>query len=81
MSLRLAQIFLVGLILQLISFVFFTLVFVRFIHRVRNDEPNTWNRDRNEKSLHDWRYLALAMFISQIGVIVRKPSLRSRRPS
>ncbi|KIP04558.1 hypothetical protein PHLGIDRAFT_109410 [Phlebiopsis gigantea 11061_1 CR5-6] len=66
-----AKIVLVGLILQLVLFVFFTLVFARFIHRVYNYEPSIWSRDRNEKWYNNWRTLALIMFISQIGVIVR----------
>lgn len=69
--LTIAQIFLVGLILQLLSFIFFTLVYVRFIYRVREYEPAMWHRDGNLSWFNDWRALAGALAVSCVGIIVR----------
>lgn len=69
--LTIAKIFLVGLILQLVSFVFFTLVYLRFIYRMRKYEPMLWNRDDKLSWFNDWRTLAAALGISCVGIIVR----------
>ncbi|TFY79972.1 hypothetical protein EWM64_g4039 [Hericium alpestre] len=67
------KIFLVGLILQLVSFFTFTSIFVIFLLRIRKHEPAIWTRDRDAgKTLFwDWRALAIALAISCVGILIR----------
>ncbi|EMD37789.1 hypothetical protein CERSUDRAFT_114448 [Gelatoporia subvermispora B] len=70
--LKLGQdIFLAGLILQLISFSVFVAMYVRFLLLVRKSEPLLWHDDQNKPWYKDWRCLAYAILISSIGVFVR----------
>ena len=64
------QIFLVGLILQLISFVCFMAVYFRFTWRMWKLEPEICKRDVHLPWYNDWRALCAAMWISCIGVLV-----------
>lgn len=67
-----AQLFLAGIALQLISFLFFTLLYLRFLWRIRRYEPQIWSRDAvaGKHWSKDWRSLAGAMVISCIGILV-----------
>ncbi|KZV94689.1 RTA1-domain-containing protein [Exidia glandulosa HHB12029] len=64
-------IFLAGLILQAISFVFFTIMYVIWFRRVRRLEPLVWRRDEGQKWYNDWRALAWALMVSCIGILIR----------
>ena len=74
LSLTGSRIFLAGLALQLLSFLFFSLLYIRFLWRVYKLEDPVWVRDQAKPFLQDWRSLAIAMFISCIGILVRLPS-------
>lgn len=66
-----SRIFLVGLILQLISFACFMAVYFRFTWRMWKLEPEICKRDAHLPWYNDWRALCAAMWISCIGVLVR----------
>ncbi|KAF7301840.1 RTA1-domain-containing protein [Mycena indigotica] len=66
-----AHIFLAGLVLQLVSFLVFTVIFIVFIYRVRSLEPATWAVDSEKRWYQDWRALASAMTLSFIGILTR----------
>lgn len=59
-----AQVFLVGLILQLVSFCIFIGVFAAFLLRLRSHAPLTWSAPR-------WKVLLAAMVLSFVGILVR----------
>ena len=59
----------------MLSFAFFTAVYLRFLWRVHKFEPDTWTRDAGKKWYYDWRALAGAMFVSCVGILVRPLSL------
>ncbi|KIY64658.1 RTA1-like protein [Cylindrobasidium torrendii FP15055 ss-10] len=65
------KLFLVGLILQLISFAIFTIMFLRMLLLIRSRRTAVWGQDRREDRMNDWRVLAAGMTISCIGVLVR----------
>ncbi|KIY64653.1 RTA1-domain-containing protein [Cylindrobasidium torrendii FP15055 ss-10] len=65
------KIFLVGLILQLVSFVIFTLIFARMILLIHSRRPEVWNKDSHESRMNNWTTLAAGMCASCIGIIVR----------
>jgi len=65
------HIFLAGLALQLLSFLIFTIIYIRFLLRVRRYEPAIWSKDAGKKWYIDWRSLAGALFVSCIGILVR----------
>ncbi|EJD40036.1 RTA1-domain-containing protein [Auricularia subglabra TFB-10046 SS5] len=60
-----------GLLLQLISFVFFTAMFSLWIYRVHKHEQHIWRQHEDKKWMDDWRALAGALAISCAGIIVR----------
>ncbi|KAK7681659.1 hypothetical protein QCA50_015393 [Cerrena zonata] len=66
-----ARIFLVGLILQAVSFLFFTVMYIQFLYRVRSNDPRIWSRDAGKGILNDWRALAAALFASCIFILIR----------
>ncbi|KIK99568.1 hypothetical protein PAXRUDRAFT_822648 [Paxillus rubicundulus Ve08.2h10] len=66
-----AHIFLAGLVLQLVSFLSFSAITVRFLLRVRTHVPLAWNRDSKKGWHDDWRILAGALCISCVGILVR----------
>lgn len=70
-SLTRVQIFLGALIIQLISFIIFTYIFLRFVHRVRRFERDVWTLHHGCQWYNDWRSLAVALGISCVGIIVR----------
>ena len=57
--------------MQLASFAFFTLLYLRFLYRVHKYQPSVWRRDEGVAWYHNWLSLALALLISCIGVLVR----------
>ena len=65
-----SQVFLVGLALQLASFCFFMILYLRFIIRMYKYEKKTWVRDAHLPWYKDWRALAGAFTVSCIGVLV-----------
>ncbi|KIJ16373.1 hypothetical protein PAXINDRAFT_75421 [Paxillus involutus ATCC 200175] len=65
------HIFLAGLVLQLVSFISFSAITVRFLLRVRTHVPLAWNRDSKRGWYDDWRTLAGALCISCVGILVR----------
>lgn len=70
------NIFLVGLALQLLSFLIFTAVFLLFLHRVRKHDRAIWTKDAGRGWWHDWRTLAAALVVSCIGILVRTSAIR-----
>ncbi|KLO12619.1 RTA1-like protein [Schizopora paradoxa] len=66
-----SNIFLGGLILQLISFVVFVVIYLRLVFLVHRHNPYTWTRDADKPWFSDWRTLACAFIISCIGILVR----------
>ena len=60
-----------GLVLQLVSFFLFMLVALRFIHRVRTLEPDTWSMDAALPWHRDWRTLVYVLMVSSVGILVR----------
>ncbi|KAI0763256.1 RTA1 like protein-domain-containing protein [Irpex lacteus] len=64
---------LLGLILQLVSFVFFTFMFLHFVYKIHKHEPQTWGMDRlyGLTWYNDWRAFVLAVGLSCVGVLVR----------
>lgn len=69
---EITQIVLAGLLLQLLSFLLFTLIYLRFIYRVKTLRPEVWRRDAVSNALwyRDWRALAFALFVSCVGNLV-----------
>ncbi|KAI0080948.1 RTA1-domain-containing protein [Panus rudis PR-1116 ss-1] len=65
------DIVLAGLILQLISFLFFTFIYVRLLYRVHRYEPHIWFKHSGQSFLRDWRSLAYALCFSSVGVLIR----------
>ena len=69
-SLTRVQVFLGALIAQLISFLIFTYIFLRFLYRVYRFEHNTWTLHCGRRWYSDWRVLAAALGVSCVGIIV-----------
>jgi len=65
------RIFLVGLILQLISFFFFTSLLLVWAFKVHRFERATWTRDAGKPWYNDWRALLASLAISCFGILVR----------
>ncbi|TFY68625.1 hypothetical protein EVG20_g3481 [Dentipellis fragilis] len=65
------QVMLVGLVLQLLSFLIFTAIFGIFVYRVRKYEPQIWGRDSAKRWYSDWRTFTVATAINCLGIIVR----------
>jgi hypothetical protein len=68
---NICQIFLAGLIMQLVSFVFFCAIYARFLYRVYTEEQDVCVRDSKQPWYNDWRTLAAALVVSCIGLLVR----------
>jgi hypothetical protein len=66
-----SRIFLIGLALQLASFVVFTTVYVVFLFRIYSQRSDLWKRDSAHKWYNDWRALAGALALSCIGILIR----------
>lgn len=65
------KIFLCGLILQGVSFAFFSAVFCTWLYRTRKYERLVWIQDVSAPWYNDWRSLAGALVVSCIGIIIR----------
>jgi hypothetical protein len=65
------HIFLAGLIMQLVSFVFFCAIYARFLYRVYTEEQDVCVRDSKQPWYNDWRTLAAALVVSCIGLLIR----------
>ncbi|KAL0948425.1 hypothetical protein HGRIS_011004 [Hohenbuehelia grisea] len=66
-----ARISLVGVILQLVSFVVFTFLYLVFMIRVYTGRKDLWTKHRNQGWQSDWRSLAFALGIGCLGIIIR----------
>ncbi|KAG9036409.1 hypothetical protein FRB95_008950 [Tulasnella sp. JGI-2019a] len=67
------HLFLIGLILQLVSFALFTLLCLVWMYKVRKEAQSIWLRDALAgKPWHqDWRAFAGAILVSCTGILVR----------
>ncbi|KAG2156119.1 RTA1-domain-containing protein [Suillus clintonianus] len=65
------HVFLVGLIMQLVSFVFFCIIYARFIYKVYSEEQDVCARDSKKHWNNDWRTLAAALAVSCVGLLIR----------
>ncbi|KAG2348967.1 RTA1-domain-containing protein [Suillus weaverae] len=65
------HVFLAGLVLQLASFIFFCVVYARFLYKVRAEEQAMWMRDSKQHWNSDWRTLAAATAVSCITILIR----------
>ncbi|KAG2086236.1 RTA1 like protein-domain-containing protein [Suillus discolor] len=65
------HIFLIGLIMQLVSFGFFCAIYARFLYRVYTEEQDVCMRDSKQPWSNDWRTLAAALSVSSIGLLIR----------
>lgn len=63
--------FLAGLSLQLLSFLIFSMIYVRFLYKVYTLRPEIWKCDQHKPWYEDWRTLACALAISSIGILIR----------
>ncbi|KAL4076044.1 RTA1-domain-containing protein [Scleroderma citrinum] len=66
-----SHIFLAGLVLQLVSFLIFSGIYIRFLYKIHTLRPEIWNRDQIRPWYSDWRALAGALMVSCIGILVR----------
>lgn len=73
------QLFLIGLILQVISFLLFTIIYIIFLRRVAQDSK-TWQRDARESKFDDWRYLAGTVVVTCVCILVSPVSHRTLTP-
>ncbi|KAG2086235.1 RTA1-like protein [Suillus discolor] len=65
------HVFLAGLVVQLASFLFFCVIFARFLYKVHAEVQAIWMQDSKQHWNNDWRTLAAAMMISCIGILIR----------
>ncbi|KAG1783274.1 RTA-like protein [Suillus placidus] len=65
------HIFLIGLIMQLVSFIFFCTIYARFLYKVYTEEQDVCMRDSKQPWNNDWRTLAAALAVSCIGLLIR----------
>ncbi|KAG1892392.1 RTA1-domain-containing protein [Suillus subluteus] len=65
------HIFLVGLIMQLVSFIFFCATYARFLYKVYTEEQDVCMRDSKQPWNNDWRTLAAALAVSCVGLLIR----------
>jgi len=66
-----SHIFLAGLALQLASFAFFSVVYLRYLFLVYTREKQVWTRDSGLVWYNDWRALAFALIVGCIGILIR----------
>jgi len=71
-----STLFVTGLGAQLGSYLIFTSLFLTFLYRLHSKSPETWKTTHYEElspdlSSRDWRFFALAIFISSVGVLIR----------
>ncbi|KAG1907124.1 RTA1-like protein [Suillus fuscotomentosus] len=65
------HVFLAGLVVQLASFLFFCIIYARFLYKVHAEVRAIWMQDSKQHWNNDWRTLAAAMTISCIGILIR----------
>lgn len=65
------QILTIGLLVQLVSFGFFIVLYLRFLFGVRSTRPDLWNRDSMGPFMKDWRAISAALTISCFTIMVR----------
>ncbi|KAG8929494.1 hypothetical protein FRC02_005508 [Tulasnella sp. 418] len=67
------KLFVVGLILQIVSFIFFCILFAVFMYRLHHNRPDVWNYQRYQGvPWHsDWKIVAVSLVVSCIGIIIR----------
>lgn len=70
-ELRVLQIFLAGLALQLASFAVFTFIYLLFLYRVYKHKPSAWSQDKGMPWYKNWLSLAGALSLSCVGILVR----------
>jgi len=63
-----SHVFVAGLALQLLSFFLFTLMYLRFLWRMRKYMPELWNTG---KWYQGWKLLAIFLVISCGGILIR----------
>ncbi|KAH8117366.1 RTA1-like protein [Phellopilus nigrolimitatus] len=68
-----SNIFLAGLVLQLASFLVFTLMYLHFLRRIYFRHPETWRQGSDSETpwYNDWRTLASALLVSCVGILIR----------
>ncbi|KAF8261380.1 RTA1 like protein-domain-containing protein, partial [Lactarius quietus] len=66
-----SHIFLGALIIQLISFLTFASIFLRFVYHVHKFEHETWLVHCENRWYNDWRMLGVALGVSCVGIIIR----------
>ncbi|KAF9464496.1 RTA1 like protein-domain-containing protein [Collybia nuda] len=66
-----SRVFLAGLAAQLLSFFIFTCIYLVFIYRVYTKKRRAWTMDQLNMWYRDWRILALVLFTSCIGILIR----------
>lgn len=69
LTLRRLQLFLYGLIIQLISFIIYTLIFALFVYRLKTQRTKEWYNRPNGLYGH-WLALVYVLVISCIGILV-----------
>lgn len=65
-----AKLFLYGLIIQLVSFIIYTLIFALFVYRLKSQRTKEWYNRPNGLFGH-WLALIYALVISCVGILVR----------
>ncbi|KAF9057621.1 RTA1 like protein-domain-containing protein [Panaeolus papilionaceus] len=66
-----SRVFLGGLAAQLLSFLCFSIIYLVFLYRVRNNRPDVWKKDKSGKWYNSWLTLAVVLFLSCIGILIR----------
>ncbi|KZV87505.1 RTA1 like protein [Exidia glandulosa HHB12029] len=67
------NLFKAGIILQFVSFAFFTMLLIVFTTRVYKNERAIWTADKDagKKWSHDWRALLGVMFVACVTILIR----------
>ena len=55
---------------QLLSFLSFWCIYLIFLYRIYNYNPDIWTMDKAKPWYNSWRTLATVLFISCIGILV-----------
>jgi hypothetical protein len=66
-----SRVFLAGLVAQLISFASFWFIYLIFLYRIYTYSPEIWTMDKAKPWYNSWRTLAMVLFISCIGILIR----------
>ncbi|KAF9041202.1 RTA1-like protein [Panaeolus papilionaceus] len=65
------SIFLIGIVIQLVSFFVYTILFVVFTWKLYHLESDVWRKDRHKKWYNRWQALPMALGVSCIGILIR----------